>query len=121
MFFTNGDTGDERENYLNELGTERLTRASLDDIAADCLAFWTANESDMQAAMALEPKGEGLEDAREPLDESRLGNLFWFARQGHGVAFTDGGYAACLERLQEAARRFGGAYCETWRGWIYHH
>ena len=120
MFFTNGDTGDEREDYLNELGVERLTRAALADISADCESFWTANESDLHAALELVPGTEGLQYARDPLDDRRLGHLFWFARQGHGVAFTDDGYADCLERLQEAAQRFGEACCETWRGWIHH-
>ena len=53
------------------------------------------------------------------LDDRRLGQLFWFARQGHGVAFTDDGYADCLSDLQEAARAFGECYVEAWRGWIH--
>ena len=32
-FFTNGDFGDENENHLNEMGTERLTKAYLQDKA----------------------------------------------------------------------------------------
>jgi len=120
MFFTNGDTGDEREDLLNELGVERLTRAAVADIEADCAKFWTANESDLSAAKDLEPGSEDFRYAREVLDDRRLGHLFWYARQGHGVGFEDDGSADCLDRLQNAARAFGEAYCETWRGWIHH-
>jgi len=120
MFFTNGDTGDERENLLNEWGVARLTHASVAAIARDCKSFYHANKPELEAAQALEPGGEGLEHGRDSLDERRLGQLFWYARQGHGVAFTDDGYAPCLEALQDAARAFGQTYIEAYRGWIYY-
>ncbi|KRR21692.1 hypothetical protein [Bradyrhizobium retamae] len=121
MFFTNGDIGEENDEHrLNRLGVARLTRAAIADLAKDCAAFWQANEAHLTAAMELEPGSEGFRYGRNELNDERLGNLFWFARQGHGVGFTDDGHAACLEALQNAARAFGEAYCETWRGWIYH-
>jgi hypothetical protein len=120
MFFTNGDTGDERENLLNDWGVERLTKEACADIAKDCEAFWTANETDLKAAMELEPGSESFRYARYELDETRLGHLFWYSRQGHGVGFDDDGNADCLNRLQEAGRAFPEAYIEAYRGWIYH-
>lgn len=121
MFFTNGDIGDEdRPDLLNELGVDRLTRAAVADIAADCAKFQSANRADLDAAKALEPGADDFRYARDDLDDRRLGHLFWYARQGHGVAFTDDGDAEFLARLQDAARRFGEAYCEVYRGWIGH-
>ena len=120
MFFTNGDIGDEtRPDRLNEMGVSRLTRASVEKIKADCDRFQVENEPLLGAALCLEPGGEGLEHGREALNDRRLGQLFWYARQGHGVAFTDDGYADCLSDLQEAARAFGECYVEAWRGWIH--
>ncbi|UUV44027.1 hypothetical protein RCLKYE_83 [Rhodobacter phage RcLkye] len=123
MFFTNGDIGDEtRPDRLNEMGVSRLTRASVDKIEADCDRFQRSLSDTgkaLRAAKALIPGGEGLEHGREALDDRRLGQLFWYARQGHGVAFTDYGYADCLSDLQEAARAFGECYVEAWRGWIH--
>lgn len=118
MFFTNGDTGDDREDRLNEMGVARLTRESIASIAADCEAFQTANAAAIEAAKALEPGGEGFTYGRDELDDSRLGNLFWFARQGHGVSFEDNGDAQCLSDLQEAAQATGESYVEAWGGWI---
>lgn len=121
MFFTNGDTGnDKRENHLNELGTGRLTRAAVENIAKDCAAFYETNEEDLESAAALVPGAEGFNYGKRELTDQRLGNLFWYARQGHGVGFTDDGDAACLDNLQRAARKFCEAYCEVARGWIYH-
>jgi hypothetical protein len=120
MFFTNGDTGDDDEHKLNNLGVERLTKEAIKDIAADCVKFWKENEADLEAAKELEPGSDDFRYAKFELSDARLGNLFWFARQGHGVGFTDDGDASCLKRLQDVARRQGEAYVETYRGWIYH-
>lgn len=120
MFFTNGDTGDDREDLLNDWGVERLTKAAVADIAADCAAFEAANRADLDAAQALEAGEEGFLYARESLNDDRCGNLFWYARQGHGVAWDDDGDAECLDRLQNASQDFGKAYVEAYRGWIYH-
>jgi hypothetical protein len=122
MFFTNEGVDAETygEDYLNELGVRRLVKSAVADIAKDCAAFWTANETELRAAMDLEPGTETFKYAKEHLDERRLGHLFFYARQGHGVSFLDDGNDAALECLQVAARAFGAAYPETYRGWIYH-
>ena len=120
MFFTNGDIGDEtRPDRLNEMGVSRLTRDAVETIEGNCIRFQGDNAAALRAAKALIPGGEGLEHGKEALDDRRLGQLFWHARQGHGVAFTDDGYADCLSDLQEAARAFGECYVEAWRGWIH--
>lgn len=122
MFFTNEgvDSEEKGENYLNELGVSRLTKQAVANIAKDCAKFWADNEEDLKAAMTLEPGSEGFKYGREELDETRLGHLFLYSRQGHGVGFDDDGEAECLKRLQEAGRRFPTAYPDTYRGWIYH-
>lgn len=135
MFFTNGDTGDDRENLLNELGTGRLTNAALRHIKADCAAF-------RKAAAPL------LEFALGPMSgysEEQAGRDFWFTRQGHGVGFwdreelrrdlakrddgtlTDTGeeeglpfFASLGEELTNLAKKAGEVYCQVSRGWIYH-
>jgi hypothetical protein len=151
MFFTNGDTGDERENLLNELGVERLTHAAIEDIAKDCNAFLGA----------IMPDGCFVRqwlDRVANYDDEQAGRDFWFTRQGHGAGFWDreelkgelyaptadelahdatlGGWMLEDESagrfegyhpkgnigdfLSEAARGFGEAYVEAYRGWIYH-
>lgn len=120
MFFTNGDTGDDRENLLNEWGVECLTREAIKSIKADCERFEIENLELLREACALEPGVHGLEYAAEGLDAARCGNLFWYARQGHGVGWDDGGSAPCLERLQEASQRFGSATVEAYRKRIHH-
>ena len=120
MFFTIGDIGEvTRPDRLNEMGVSRLTRDSVETIEGHCIRFQGDNAVALRAAKGLIPGGEGLEHGREALDDRRLGQLFWYARQGHGVAFTDDGYADCLSDLQEAARAFGECYVEAWRGWIH--
>jgi len=128
MFFTNGDIGDDRENLLNEWGVERLTRASVDAIKRDCDAFESVIMPDgcfarqwIDRLIQGEPGryGEGVRDDR------RAGHMFWYARQGHGVGWTDD-YSpsgqpeeSTAEGLQKAARAFGQSYVEVWRGWIH--
>ena len=119
MFFTNCDSGDDDEHKANRLGVQRLTRESIVTIADECKRFWQANETDLQAAMELEPGSESFRYAKEELDETRLGHFFWYARQGHGVGFDDDGDSPILERLQEAGRNFGESYPEIYNGWIY--
>lgn len=139
MFFTNGDTGDERENLLNDLGAGRLTRAAVAKIAADCAAFQAAAAPLL--ALAYEP----------PFcyDDTQAGRDFWFTRQGHGCGFwsrtdetglgrdvgrmpdgelmtgTEAEEAGAAfegslgELLSNAARGMGESYVETHRGWIH--
>lgn len=111
MFFTNGDTGDDNENLLNHLGTERLTKAAVARIAADCALF------QKRAAVLLRHAYRS-----NAYDEEQAGRDFWLTRQGHGAGFWD---REVLERrnlgrkLSDVAQRFGEAYVETNRGWIY--
>lgn len=133
MFFTNGDTGDEREYLLNEWGVERLTKTSVANIAADCAAF--RQKAGRLLTLAADCAG---------YDESRAGNDFWFTRQGHGVGFWDrrelrrdvwrdgenliltdacdtGEFVGILgDLLSEAAYDQGEVYPQAYRGWIYH-
>lgn len=137
MFFTNGDTGDERENLLNDWGVERLTRAAVAAIKADCEAF----ERDAADLLALAY-------ATGDYEPEQAGRDFWFTRQGHGVGFWEREalndnkalwremgsprvdepgwkeYEAAKsetlgERLSEVARKAGESYVEAYRGWIY--
>lgn len=127
MFFTNGDTGDDNENRLNELGTVRLTNDAIKNIARDCDKFLGAIMPDgcfaqqwIDRAKALEPGSPEFRYAKEALDDRRCGHLFWYARQGHGVSWDDDGSADCLVGLQEASRKFREANVYAVRGWIYH-
>lgn len=127
MFFTNGDCGDDNEHLLNELGTVRLTRDAIRNIASDCDKFLGTIMPDgcfahqwIDRAQALEPGSPEFRYAKESLDDRRCGHLFWYTRQGHGVSWNDDGSADCLDGLQEASRKFGEAYVEVSRGWIYH-
>jgi len=137
MFFTNGDTGDEREDLLNAMGVERLTKASVAKIADDCARFQAA-AADLLAKAYAECD----------YDSAQAGRDFWFTRQGHGVGFWDRkplddsralwrelgsprvgepGWAEYEKRrhptlgdkLSAIAKTFGESYVETWRGWIH--
>jgi hypothetical protein len=116
LFFTNGDTGDDNENLLNDLGVEKLTRDAVANIARDCEAFLSTIMPDGCFAQ------QWLARAAEQFDYSdeQAGHDFWFSRQGHGVGFWDRGLGELGEGLHKAARGRGEAYCETYRGWIYH-
>lgn len=100
MFFTNGDTGDENEDLLNELGVAAITPESLKSIVSDCERF------KKEAAALLE------EAANRDYSLERAGNDFWFTRKGHGVGFWDREelYDDDLgEKLSDIARKFGVA------------
>lgn len=137
LFFTNGDTGDEREGRLNEMGVERLTRASVAKIKEDCDAFQAEHTGLLTLAYAT---GEYTPE--------QAGRDFWFTRQGHGAGFWDRGQLddsralwrelgrprigepgwdeytrrkgpTLGEKLSGAAKAFGECYVETWRGWVH--
>jgi hypothetical protein len=80
-----------------DLAPETLAR-----IIKDCTAFQETNAALLEAAQGLPAGSPGLRYASIPLDDERLGMLFWYARNGHGVAFTDDVDAPCLEALQKA-------------------
>jgi hypothetical protein len=103
LFFTNGDTGDDDENALNDLGVEALTPESISNIAKDCAAF---NELADDLLSEAYDAGYSIEQA---------GADFWFTRQGHGVGFWDRGelYENGLgEKLSKIAKGFGTAFVE---------
>jgi len=115
MYFTNGDTGSDNDDLLNELGTSRLTREALADIKADCDRFiGTIMPDGCFARQWL--------DRVEDYDDEQAGRDLWFTRQGHGVGYWEReqlkGYIG--EGLTDAAKRLGEANVEVWRGWIYH-
>jgi hypothetical protein len=76
---------------------------------ADCERFYRENLADIEAACELVPGEEGLRySGGRYITMERIGSTFYMLRVGHGVAFTDDGNADCLERLNEATRKFGG-------------
>jgi hypothetical protein len=116
MFFTNGDTGDDNEHLLNNLGTARLTKAARKRIGADCRAFLSHIMPDVcfaQQWIDRFPKNTAEAAGRD----------FWFTRQGHGCGFWDGdwrdGEDDVGDELTEAADAFGECYVEVSRGWIH--
>jgi hypothetical protein len=82
---------------FSDLAPETLTR-----IIADCATFQIVNETLLAEASELVPGSDGLRYGNDVLDDRRLGQLFWYARNGHGVSFLDDGDAPCLEALQDA-------------------
>lgn len=120
MFFTNGDTGDENEDKLNELGTSRLTRASVEEIKADCEAF-LALECTLNNVFPVTVRK--VLELQDHYDEEQAGRDFWFTRQGHGVGYWDREELTSTvgQAFSDAANRAGGAHVEVYRGWIYYH
>ena len=120
MFFTNGDTGDDNESLLNDLGVEKLTRKAVKDIKEDCDRFLCSVMPDGTTVR------QWLDRASEATDgaygDDRAGNDFWYTRQGHGVGYwcRDELEGELGDGLAAAARAFGEAYPEVSRGWIYH-
>lgn len=116
MFFTNGDCGDDDEFILNRLGVERLTRQAIVDIAADCDKFLGTILSD--GCFVQQWIMRACEE--HSYTEDRAGNDFWYTRQGHGVGYWDRDLGEIGDTLADAARQFGEATVEQYRGWIYH-
>jgi hypothetical protein len=101
LFFTNGDTGDDDENALNDLGVEALTPESIANIAKDCAEFQEAAKDLLSEAYDA---GYSIEQA---------GADFWFTRQGHGVGFWDREAleeGELGEKLSNVARKFRESY-----------
>lgn len=116
MFFTNGDTGDERENLLNDLGVERLTHKSIASIKRDCDAFLAYKMPDGASVR------EWLNRVAYVFEDDQAGRNFWFTRQGHGVGFwsrNELDNAGIGEALSKAARSLGECYVEAYRGRIH--
>ncbi len=102
----NRDTMETRFIGGDSPGFGDLAAKTLEKIIADCKSFQERNAAFIEAASELEPGSEGLRYAREALDDRRLGQLFWYARNGHGVAFTDDGDSVILKALQVRAQGF---------------
>jgi hypothetical protein len=120
LFFTNGDSGDEDEFSLNELGADRLTRAAKIAILEDCGAFLSATvKTGPLAGLFVR---QILDN--EPGDDEQAGRDFWFTRQGHGVGFwdreDDTWSEAARDALSEAARSFRERTAFRQRGWVYY-
>lgn len=92
-----------------DVGFSDLHPDSLARVIEDCAAFELGNAANLAAAKELQPGGDGFRYGRDALDGRRLGQLFHYASQGHGIGCTDDGDASCLVALQEAAR--------DWRRW----
>jgi len=132
MFFSNGDTCDDNESLLNDLGVDKLTIRSIGRIKRACEQF------QKRAAPLLE-----LAYACEDYDEAQAGHDFWFTRQCHGVGFWDRGqlrhdiyhhptkhealslcnegvFAGVLgDLLSQAAKSFHECDVSVSRGWIH--
>lgn len=114
MFFTNGDTGDDNENLLNDLGIERLTKSAILAIRDRCERF-KAHAGSVVVNL----------DEFDSEQLAQAGRDFWFTQQGHGCGFWSRdedtyGSAEIRDRLDAAAKRFGNQYVEVSRGWVYH-
>jgi hypothetical protein len=112
MFFTNGDTGDERETLLNDWGVEKLTREAVANIARDCAEFQSREAFHLSVAYS-----------ERNYEAAQAGRDFWFTRQGHGVGFWDRTELDADDLgklLTNAAKEFCEASVEAYRGWIYY-
>lgn len=118
LFFTemeHGTTSDDwnpetQSSLPGDVTFADLSQTAYATISADCTAFQEKYATILDMARELVPGDTGLTYAREALDDTRLGQLFWYARNGHGVAFTDDGDADCLKSLQQAAQACSGLY-----------
>lgn len=113
MFFTNCDSGDDRENRANDMGVERLTYASIDSIAKDCARF------ELIAGAAL-----ARAYAREGYDAERAGRDFWFTRQGHGVGYWSRDELESEGLGDDLSASVKAGFGEVWpyfaQGWIHY-
>lgn len=100
---------EEHSNLPGDVAFSDLAPSALARIIADCAKFQEAHDELLDDARNLVPGDDGFKYGRDALDDERLGMLFWYARNGHGVAFTDDGDAPCLQALQNAARAFCGS------------
>lgn len=90
----------------SDAGFSDLHPKSLSNIIADCAAFQRENAQLLDAAKGLEPGSDGFKYGKESLDDRRLGQLFFYCDQGHGVAFTDDGDSAVLCELDTRAKYY---------------
>jgi hypothetical protein len=105
-FLAQCESGENEGSFHRDATVADLAPGILARIAQDCTRFQSENTSLLEMAKTLQAGAPGLRYAREALNDERLGQLFWYARNGHGVTFMDDGDAACLRALQEAARKW---------------
>lgn len=104
--FSEADQACEEEREARDTGTiYTLCEGTYVQAKADCEAFYAVNKADIE--MALDPRSREDEAGDKWFSEDEIGFYFYMIRVGHGVAFTDDDTAACLTRLNEAARAFG--------------
>lgn len=112
LFFTemeHGTTSDDwnpetQSSLPGDVTFADLSHTALATLVADCAAFQEKYATALDMARELVPGTAGLRYTKTALDDTRLGQLFWYARNGHGVAFTDDGNAECLKGLQQAGQ-----------------
>jgi hypothetical protein len=95
-FFSIDDGSDESggEPLDANYTPEDLSEETLDDMVADCKKF-------------LDRAGDLLE--QEPTKEmNKAGADFWFARNGHGIDFSDHWPQEIADPLSKLAHKFGG-------------
>ena len=111
MFFTNGDTGSDKDNLLNDLGVVRITKASIAAIDLDCYVF------EKQAHDVLQSVYQDGD-----YDEAQAGRDFWFTSQGHGVGFwcRDELTQDQQDQLTAISSQLGEANVDAYKGWIYY-
>jgi hypothetical protein len=118
MFFTEMEHGtdsdswnpEEHSSLPGDVTFADLSQTALATMGADCARFQERNATLLDAARALEPGSAGFRYGRDALNDKRLGQLFWYARNGHGVSFCDDGDADCLRTLQRIAQACGGRW-----------
>lgn len=91
----------------SEAGFQDLSADALSQILADCAKFQKEAAALLESAYRLQPGSDGFRYARNPINPKRAGNLFWYARNGHGVTWMDDGDSECLRGLQDLCRPFG--------------
>lgn len=74
-----------------------LDESTTSSAISECMAFIDANRKDLEEATA-----------QEGYTWARAGHDFWLTRNGHGAGFFDRGLGTVGDRLQDAARLYGG-------------
>ncbi len=93
---------DEREPH--DSGTVyELNEQTFAKLMAICDRFLSDMPASIDAALKLQPQGDGYEYARNPMTLERIGSTLWLAVTGSGVTFTDDGCAICLAAMAEWA------------------
>jgi hypothetical protein len=83
------------------------TRKAVAQAIAICHDFQTANADALGIYYDLSGR-----------DEASAGHDFFLSRNGHGAGFFDRGREPVFDQLQDAARHYGKANVECWRGWL---